>query len=94
MSRLVLLNGMRRKSVFVLEVGIVLEDLGLHDTLDVLEQSCPDCIRINAPCIVPVNLELSDLDMVVILNAGYEGDLGCIFVGKISRAVSKKPRPP
>lgn len=28
--------------------------------------------------------------MAVILNAGYEGDIGCIFVGKISRAVSKK----
>lgn len=27
---------------------------------------------------------------VVILNAGYEGDVGTIFVGKVSRAVSKK----
>lgn len=28
--------------------------------------------------------------MVVILNAGYEGDVGTIFVGKVSRASSKK----
>ena len=28
--------------------------------------------------------------MVVIVNAGYAGDLGCIFVGKVSRCVSKQ----
>lgn len=76
-----------------LQIGPKLYDLSkLYFTFDI---PFVDSEELNTGTITAHNLSKATRSeikkgMVVIINAGYVGDLGCIFVGKVSRCVSKQ----
>ncbi len=81
------------KRAATLQIGPKLYDLSkLYFTFDI---PFVDSEEINMATITAHNLSKATRSeikkgMAVIVNAGYEGDIGCIFAGKISRAVSKQ----
>ena len=76
-----------------LQIGPKLYDLSkLYFTFDV---PFVDSEELNMAIVTAHNLSRATRSeirrgMAVIINAGYTGDVGCIFVGKVSRCVSKQ----
>lgn len=81
------------KRAATLQIGAKVYDLAkLYFTFDI---PFVDSEELNTATITAYNLSKSTRSeikkgMAVIVNAGYEGDIGCIFVGKVSRAASKQ----
>lgn len=81
------------KRAATLQIGAKVYDLSkLYFTFDI---PFVDSEELNTATITAHNLSKATRSeikkgMAVIVNAGYEGDIGCIFVGKVSRAASKK----
>ena len=81
------------KRAATLQIGAKVYDLSkLYFTFDI---PFVDSEELNTATITAHNLSKATRSeikkgMAVIVNAGYEGDIGCIFVGKVSRVTSKK----
>lgn len=81
------------KRAATLQIGTKVYDLAkLYFTFDI---PFVDSEELNTATVTAHNLSKATRSeikkgMAVIVNAGYEGDIGCIFAGKVSRAVSKQ----
>lgn len=81
------------KRAATLQIGPKVYDLSkLYFTFDIpfVDSEELNTAKINAYNLSKATRSEIKKGMAVIINAGYEGDIGCIFVGKVSRAASKQ----